>query len=469
MPQAATPRAESAEHVFPVPLEALDPQTLEIDLYLRHKGSNRPTLYRNAGLEFDAADIERLRGERVEFVYVPVRQHAAYSKALTQRLDRAFREGSPQDGAEIIRSACSRMIEDVLLFPGRNEPVSSIASISATFANWCAQDPAGFSYLMDMSAHDFYTTTHMVNVGVGCGMLAHQMHEGDGYLALIVQGGLLHDIGKRGVAAEVLNKEGKLSEEEWAQIRAHPESGFEELRGNPAVPGVVLEMVRDHHEKLDGSGYPGGRSAAEISPAARICAVVDVFDAITSARPYRKPTPPQDALEMMREGRGAQFDPEVFDTWAQLVEGLLEDDPGRAPPPTGGGLKGGLASLLPQDPAWTPQWSGRRRRELWHDERREHRRYMCTLPAHVVFHFQGKPSPVPAGTPVEVRVMDVSQGGARLLTPWPFTRDDCLKLSFDVQGERLERCARVVRVRQAREGWTAGVQFVSDRDAGRAN
>src|SRR5690606_5187087 len=112
-------------------------------------------------------------------------------------------------------------------------------------------------------------------------------------------------------------KPGRLSREEWDQIRRHPEAGFAELSRCKGIPAEVLEMARDHHERLDGTGYPCGRTAGELSCAARLCAVIDVFDSLTAARPYRGPMPPENALAIMEEGVGTHLDPELFGMWRE--------------------------------------------------------------------------------------------------------------------------------------------------------
>jgi HD-GYP domain-containing protein (c-di-GMP phosphodiesterase class II) len=133
----------------------------------------------------------------------------------------------------------------------------------------------------------------------------------EGRLTRLGVGLILHDIGKLAVPLQILNKRGSLSDEEIAQIQLHPTAGVDLLR--PADPSpLVLATVRDHHERLDGSGYPGGRSAETIHEFARICAVADVFDAVSSERPYKHASPSHVAMNVIAEGvnRG-RLDPRV--------------------------------------------------------------------------------------------------------------------------------------------------------------
>lgn len=135
--------------------------------------------------------------------------------------------------------------------------------------------------------------------------------------AVIHIGGHLHDIGKIGVPDFVLNKAGKLTEAEFVMIRQHPEIGSNIL-SKIKVLHPVIDIVRHHHERCDGRGYPDGLRREEISLEARIVAVADAFDAMTSARPYRPALSLREALLEMKRCRGSQFDPVIVDALTAL-------------------------------------------------------------------------------------------------------------------------------------------------------
>jgi HD-GYP domain-containing protein (c-di-GMP phosphodiesterase class II) len=157
-------------------------------------------------------------------------------------------------------------------------------------------------------------------VTVYCLLIAGQAGITDqGELAQIAGGALLHDIGKRHIPASVLNKSGRPTDEEWKLIREHPVSGFQELAERSDVSWGQLMMVYQHHEKLDGSGYPAGICGEEIHPWARICAVADVFDALTCQRPYRKAVPKADVCEHLSRHSGEWFEPELVTHWVHHV------------------------------------------------------------------------------------------------------------------------------------------------------
>jgi len=139
-------------------------------------------------------------------------------------------------------------------------------------------------------------------------------------LAHIRQGVLLHDIGKIGIPDSILNKPGKLTEEEWEMMRKHPIYAYEMLSPiNHLRP--ALDIPRYHHERWDGSGYPEGFKGEEIPLAARIFAVVDVWDALRSDRPYHKAWSDEKALEHIKEESGKHFDPQVVEVFLEIVGG----------------------------------------------------------------------------------------------------------------------------------------------------
>ncbi|TVQ29815.1 MAG: HD domain-containing protein [Phycisphaeraceae bacterium] len=463
----AAPVAEQPTRFFPAAIDSLDDADLMMDVYLKHKGDGPPTLYRAKGVAFAEQDRERLIKKGVRFVYIPESQHGEFRKALTKRLDNLYGDDSikERERARMIRTSCGQLIEDVLASPASAAALSCIGGLSEQFAQWIGQDPTRFSSLLDMSEHDFYTATHMLNVSIGCGLLAAELRPNDkDLITRIIEGGMLHDIGKRGIPEGVLNKEGKLDPDEWAMIQKHPLEGHRELKTMPAVSPVVLEMTRDHHERLDGKGYPRGLKNEQIGFAARICAVVDVFDAITAARPYRGPNPPQDVLKLMASGAGLHFDPDILAAWTRIIERSLEVDPSRAPAPNPDKEFGCLASAIqtdkaPEEDVLTIVQNVGARDE---DGRREHQRFAAALNVEAEFIRQGKDCPVKPGEPFDCRTVDVSQGGLQLNTQWPLSQGDVLRLRMKQKGDRvIERFAMVVRVRGGSgDSWLSGLKFI---------
>jgi len=128
-------------------------------------------------------------------------------------------------------------------------------------------------------------------------------------------GAYLHDIGKLGVPDAVLLKPGALSEEEWAVMQSHPEVAVEMLKPLGFLPEITLNVVRHHHERWDGSGYPDGLRGEAIPLEARIFAVADVFDALVSPRPYKKAWPLAEAARELKREAGKSLDPKVVEVF----------------------------------------------------------------------------------------------------------------------------------------------------------
>jgi len=175
----------------------------------------------------------------------------------------------------------------------------------------------GWSHAMDLRDHE--TEGHSQRVTELTLKLAKAYGLDDDALLQIKRGALLHDMGKIGVPDSILNKPDKLTDEEWVIMRKHPHFAYEML-----LPIEYLQPALDipycHHEKWDGTGYPRKLSNTGIPLAARLFAVVDVWDALTSDRPYRPAWKKEDALEYIREQSGKHFDPQVVETFFKVIQ-----------------------------------------------------------------------------------------------------------------------------------------------------
>ena len=130
----------------------------------------------------------------------------------------------------------------------------------------------------------------------------------------------LHDIGKVGISDQILNKPGKLTDDEWAQMKKHSEIGYRIAMASPELMPIA-DFILSHHERWDGHGYPQGLAGDKIPLASRILAVADAFDAMTEDRVYRKAMSTADALKEIEKNSGTQFDPEIVGTFLQFTEG----------------------------------------------------------------------------------------------------------------------------------------------------
>lgn len=169
-----------------------------------------------------------------------------------------------------------------------------------------------------IDARDPYTLGHSVRVGQLAVMIGKRLQLPDVLIGHLETGGYLHDIGKIGIRDAVLGKPGALTPEERALINDHPTIGLKILE-HVELPGPVIEFVGSHHERLDGSGYPQGLHADEISIVPRVAAVSDMYDALTTDRPYREAMTPEQAMEILRNDSGKFLDPEVVRAMREIL------------------------------------------------------------------------------------------------------------------------------------------------------
>jgi len=172
---------------------------------------------------------------------------------------------------------------------------------------------------VNLSTYDNYTYTHSVNVdilavilGVACGLR-------DDELRKLSQAALLHDVGKTCVPIEILNKPGKLTEEEFAEVKKHPQYGYNMLKDNYDVSSVTRNAILSHHENEDGSGYPRSLTSEHIHLFAKIIHIADVYDALTTKRVYKDAMNPADALEYLMGNAERMFDKELVTIFMDYI------------------------------------------------------------------------------------------------------------------------------------------------------
>jgi putative nucleotidyltransferase with HDIG domain len=179
------------------------------------------------------------------------------------------------------------------------------------------RQPVALLSVARLKTHDDYTYLHSVAVCALMVALARQLEMDEAQVRLAGVGGLMHDLGKSVMPLEVLNKPGKLTDAEFATMKRHPAAGAEILRAGGAAP-EVQDIALHHHEKMDGSGYPDRLAGEHISVLARMGAICDVYDAVTSQRAYKQPWDPAGAMHQMAKWEG-HFDRRLFNAFVKSV------------------------------------------------------------------------------------------------------------------------------------------------------
>lgn len=181
------------------------------------------------------------------------------------------------------------------------------------------RNPDALFSLSKLRQFDEYTYTHSINVAALSLTFAHGLRQPDAALRELGIAALFHDVGKAKIPNEVLNKPGKLTDEEFAVMKSHSIQGHDFLKGQAVTSSNILRGVAEHHEKYDGSGYPFGLRGNEQHPFARLITVVDVFDALTSERVYKKGMIPHKALSLMFGLRGQSFFPGMVERFIKCL------------------------------------------------------------------------------------------------------------------------------------------------------
>jgi HD-GYP domain-containing protein (c-di-GMP phosphodiesterase class II) len=190
--------------------------------------------------------------------------------------------------------------------------VKHTRDVSEKLVEEVLQAPDAIMNLMDIKSFDDYTFTHNINVATICLLIGQTLGLPAEDMKELGEGGILHDVGKLKIPVSILNKDGKLTEQEFDEMKMHPSYGYEILSKSKGISSRAKLIALQHHEKFQGGGYPKKLKGNEISLFARICAIADVYDALTTDRPYRVAMTPYEAMKILNSGIDNHFDPKIL-------------------------------------------------------------------------------------------------------------------------------------------------------------
>lgn len=285
------------------------------------------TLQANASLPFDL--FVQIGGKQVHYL----RQGDQLSDEKIKKFDSSHQFHVPQDQrsdykkfihgcvsqenldvttkANILRESSLSLVEELYENPDVSSALEESKFIIGQFIDFMETEPEGMVNLISLSSHDFYTYNHSLDVGVYCLGLARIAGYNDEELLEMGRGALFHDIGKKWVDVDIICKQGPLDDVEWAQMKKHPEYGLQIL-SKQDVSDAVKACCFEHHESFLGNGYPQSLPGPEIHHMARIVAIADTYDALTTQRSYNKPMTPNDAVEFITSKLKDRYDPDLL-------------------------------------------------------------------------------------------------------------------------------------------------------------
>jgi len=294
-----------------------------VDLFMKRGNSEPHVLYLGAGSPFSQERVNGLIDTFEEVLYVRAADYEAFSQDLSISIEETLKEESlsAPERYQVLQFSASLEIEQAMRMVNCDRYVESTKNIGRLISSLLVEEDVLAADLFGIVRHDFQTFVHVTNVAGYATLLAKELGIQDSHeLEQIATGGLLHDIGKRHIPRSILVKSETLTPKDWAVIRQHPQRGYEDLCQRDEIVHGQLMMTYQHHEHIDGSGYPVGVSGDEIHPWAQLLAVVDVFDALTGERPYRKPATAEQAIQFIEGRAGTQFDKEIVQCWASAMQ-----------------------------------------------------------------------------------------------------------------------------------------------------
>lgn len=251
--------------------------------------------------------------------FVPVDQRSAFKGFIFSSMNQ---ESLPVAAkARILRDTSLALVEEIYEKKDIREALNDSKELITHFVQLIDSAPESIDHLIQLSSHDFYTFNHSLDVSVysmGLGKLIGYSEED---LVELGRGAIFHDIGKKWVAAEIICKKGALDDAEWAQMQKHPEYGLKIL-SEYDVSDAIKACCFEHHESFLGNGYPQALDGPSIHPMARIVAIADTFDALTTQRSYNKPMTPKDATIFMTTKIKDKYDPDMLKALAEIADDL---------------------------------------------------------------------------------------------------------------------------------------------------
>lgn len=294
-------------------------EKIDFTIYLPNETKTSMTLLLQSDSVVEAKDKARLSQiERLYIVDDDSLRYEAYVQKNIQSIARA-EDISMDSKALIIYERATSVINEMFHNPESLEIVQNTQPLVSTMVEVILRDSSAIESIMKITAHDYYTHTHSLNVSIYALSLGNHMGISGKDLEVLGMSAMLHDIGKSKVDYEIINKNGSLTDEEFDTMKAHPHLGYEIALKLGITDPRILFGIRHHHEKLNGRGYPDRINRDGISQFARIVAVCDVFDALTTRRSYKDPMSTFEAIKLMKESMSEHLDMTVLHSMIRML------------------------------------------------------------------------------------------------------------------------------------------------------
>lgn len=305
----------------PIALESIEPVIFpDVALYI--KSGDNYVLYKNHGREFTYNDNERLVKNGVEFMYVANDDVDVINTHMEANATRLLKSEilSSQAKGKVIYQTSINFVDDIFSNPGKSADVDRTKRLIENLLLYISDNPDAIKSLEKVMAHNYCTFVHSLQVT----SLSLMMHSETYSLSHdemldVGAGAILHDFGKIFVPQEILNKNGRLTEAEVNVLKRHPEDGYAFFKQKSYLSPVSLSIIRLHHERCNGTGYPLKLEKRDIPRSCQVTGVADVFCALTTDKNGKKTMSSHIAVQLMRCEMQGAFAPHILDALEKLV------------------------------------------------------------------------------------------------------------------------------------------------------
>ncbi|ODS32472.1 MAG: hypothetical protein SCARUB_02416 [Candidatus Scalindua rubra] len=310
---------------LPVTLSSIQADTIigcDIYLLVHDNGKGHYVLYCKGDTVFENGKREMLVRKNIDRLFIGENDRKKYSKYVELNLQNILYNKNirPNERSQIIYSTATNLIQDVFEYPVLRN-IERSKAFAYNMIDYIIRDEKAAYSLLKITSHDYYIYTHSVNVAAIGSLFARNIGLNEKDLKSFCTGMLLHDLGKTRISPDIINKKGKLTKDEYEEVKVHPAMGVKILKeaGNGLKDEYVI--ILQHHENCDGSGYPYGLKKEEIHAGAKIVRMIDTYDALSTKRSYSNALMPYDSLKKIKNEMRNIVDLNMFKRFIRFLGG----------------------------------------------------------------------------------------------------------------------------------------------------
>jgi HD-GYP domain-containing protein (c-di-GMP phosphodiesterase class II) len=296
---------------------------IDFNLFLTNDTKSAMSLFLQSDTAVDGNAKVKLR--EIEALYISADDEERYNAYVAHHLQSVAKSDMPTaEKAQLVYTKAVEVIDSMFKNPESLENVKNAQPVVNNFIEIILHDNSAVESLMQITAHDYYTHTHSINVSIYTLSLGSFLGIAGKDLEVLGMAAILHDLGKSKIDYEIINKNGKLTDEEFTQMKGHPAFGHEIALKLGITDERILSGIRHHHEKIEGGGYPDNLKGDQISQFARIIGTCDVFDALSTKRSYKDPMSSFESLLLMKQQMVGHLDMSMVDAFIKMLRKQVE-------------------------------------------------------------------------------------------------------------------------------------------------